>query len=174
MQRCVLLPIDGGRAVGTIRLLDAQFAVQCPAVGKRPGSVDGRRPCLRGASWDVFEDVPEVAGSRAPCPARARRGQNRGHSPPSTRSRAGPHPHLQRGGVCCPLFRGRSDLDPSLVPFFCRHACAVEGSPAPINLVCSTQLIQKHLMESLPYAGLLPVSQPAPAGHPTATAEFLR
>jgi hypothetical protein len=50
-----------------IRSLDAQFAVQCPAVGKRAGSVDDRRPCLHGASWDVFEDVHEVAGSRAPC-----------------------------------------------------------------------------------------------------------
>ncbi len=49
----------------------------------------------------------------------------------------------------------------------------IQVCAAQIQLADAAQLGQQQQMQAVPYTGRLPITQPAPAGHATAKAEFL-
>lgn len=61
-----------------------------------------------------------------------------------------------------------------LAPSGARYAGPINTGTTPINLVVLTQPLQKGQMQLRPNAGGLPITQPPPARHPAAKAQFLR
>lgn len=53
------------------------------------------------------------------------------------------------------------------------HAGPIHAGAAEIQLVRTAQFGQQRQMQTVPYAGGLPVTQPPPAGHAAAKAQFL-
>ncbi len=150
-------------------------------------------PCPRAASGGVGAACPAClapTGSRPPSPAAAGRP---GRWPPRAPSPAAGRSCLPPGGAWCPACPGpqatgrppgcqSSDFHPCgwRPPFFRPlHADAlgadedrVHAGAAPINEVGRLQPRQQCLVEPLPDAGLVPVPQPAPAGHARAAAHL--
>ncbi len=53
------------------------------------------------------------------------------------------------------------------------HACPVDASPTPVNLVVFAQSDQHGLMQLVPHASCLPVTQASPACHATTKTKLL-
>ena len=53
------------------------------------------------------------------------------------------------------------------------HRHAVQRRAGPVDLAIVTQPVQQPMMQLLPHAGLLPSTQPSPAGDPAAAAQRL-
>ena len=53
------------------------------------------------------------------------------------------------------------------------HARRVQRSSLPVNLVCLAKTVQERSSEPVPHPGLVPLLEPAPAGHAGATAHLL-
>ena len=56
-------------------------------------------------------------------------------------------------------------LEPTASPPFGGHARRVQARPRPVHLAALSQQVQKCSMQTSPYARLLPVPKPSPAGH---------
>ena len=63
-------------------------------------------------------------------------------------------------------------LGPVRAPALRAHAQRVEARPRPVELAGAAELVQHQVVELLPHAGALPVTQPPPAGDGAAAAEL--
>ena len=54
------------------------------------------------------------------------------------------------------------------------YGSGVDRNARPIDATLVPEVIQQDLQDAVPYAGLLPIAQAAPAGHPAPAAHFLR
>lgn len=74
----------------------------------------------------------------------------------------------------CPDGRGRSGSGRSPRPPLRGDRGAVQSTARPVDGVRPTQPIEQHPMQARPNAGVLPVAQPAPAGHAGPAAHLTR
>ena len=73
-----------------------------------------------------------------------------------------------------PLRERSTGLGPVLAPPKRPHVRAVDRRSRPVDPLRLVELREQQLVQLLPDAGLLPLAQPAPAGHPRAAAHLLR
>ena len=172
-------------------------ALDDPAVAAEPGAVlglaagdhrfDAALPDQAAVLVVVVAAVGEHASGRRRGPA------ERGRGPVGRRSSSGiswvtslrlppvsvqasgmPPPSVRAGGAWSRGGPGRPGSGPSARPLFRLEVARVGDRPRPVELAGGVQLGQQQLVQPLPDAGLLPVPQPPPAGHPAAEAELLR
>src|SRR5215210_7692570 len=72
-----------------------------------------------------------------------------------------------------PAFPYPSDSCRLCCPPFCRDGSRVQTSALPLYLVGLAKTVQKHLVQTLPYPCLLPLTQSPPARNSRATAHLL-
>src|SRR5215472_4984984 len=53
------------------------------------------------------------------------------------------------------------------------HGAAIDNRPRPVNLVVTREPIEQREVDQIPRAGVLPVAQPSPTGHPRTAAQFV-
>jgi len=84
-----------------------------------------------------------------------------------------PHDRRKLDDACCPAWHDQWNSVLSGAPKNRSNQTAVHNGPRPVNLPIARQPIQQREVDQLPDARLLPVTQPPPASHARAAAQFL-
>ena len=84
-----------------------------------------------------------------------------------------PHDRRKLDDACCPAWPDQWGSVLSGAPKNRSDRTAVHNGPRPVNLPIARQPIQQREVDQLPDARLLPVTQPPPASHARAAAQFL-